>query len=188
MFKFSKNKKTAENVSEDKPYVTESEKLHDVATNTETVESEKKTEAKKLKGSQKIEPEKPKGGQKIEPEKPQLLILIVESVKAEFYADLLQSFNVNVCLTSYAKGTSSAFLGVEGTEKAVLFAPISEKRSKMIMDKLEEKFNTIKNGKGVAVTVPFSGIIGLNSYSFFIDNRDVQIAANNNKNLQTEGN
>ena len=31
---------------------------------------------------------------------------------------------------------------------------------------LEDKFRTIKNGKGIAFAVPLSGVIGVNTYQF----------------------
>jgi hypothetical protein len=33
------------------------------------------------------------------------------------------------------------------------------------------RFATIKNGKGIAYTVPMSGMIGVSLYNFFADNR-----------------
>ena len=39
------------------------------------------------------------------------------------------------------------------------------------MNKLEEKFVTIKNGKGIAFAVPLSSVIGVNLYQFLSNNR-----------------
>ena len=36
---------------------------------------------------------------------------------------------------------------------------------------LEEKFNTIRNGKGICFAVPLSSVIGVNLYQFLSDNR-----------------
>ena len=36
---------------------------------------------------------------------------------------------------------------------------------------LDEKFKTIRNGKGVAVVVPISSVMGLSIYQFMINNR-----------------
>ena len=36
---------------------------------------------------------------------------------------------------------------------------------------LEEKFETIRNGKGVAFTVPLSSVIGVSMYQFLSNNR-----------------
>ena len=37
---------------------------------------------------------------------------------------------------------------------------------------LEEKFDTIKNGKGIAFTVPMTSIIGVLVFGFLSDNRN----------------
>ena len=36
---------------------------------------------------------------------------------------------------------------------------------------LEDKFATIKNGKGIAFAVPLSSVIGVNIYQFLSNNR-----------------
>ena len=40
-----------------------------------------------------------------------------------------------------------------------------------IMKCLEEKFTTIKNGKGVAFAVPLASVIGVNMYQFLSNNK-----------------
>jgi hypothetical protein len=39
------------------------------------------------------------------------------------------------------------------------------------MNGLEDKFATIKNGKGIAYAVPLSSVIGVNMYQFMSNNR-----------------
>lgn len=39
-----------------------------------------------------------------------------------------------------------------------------------IMNCLENKFETIRNGKGIAIAVPLSGVIGVNMYQFLSNN------------------
>ena len=41
---------------------------------------------------------------------------------------------------------------------------------KAALAKLEEKFNTIKNGKGIAYTVPMTSTIGVAIYQFLSNN------------------
>jgi len=36
---------------------------------------------------------------------------------------------------------------------------------------LEDKFHTIRNGKGIAFTVPLSSVIGVNNYQFLSNNK-----------------
>ena len=55
--------------------------------------------------------------------------------------------------------------------KAVIISVIREDMAEEIMKCLEDKFATIKNGKGIAFTVPLSSIIGVNNYRFLSNNR-----------------
>ena len=55
--------------------------------------------------------------------------------------------------------------------KAVILSVVREDRVDTIMNRLEDKFATIKNGKGVAFAVPLSSVIGVNLYQFMSNNR-----------------
>ena len=104
------------------------------------------------------------------PRKLKLLITVVNRNKAEFYADFLQSFEVNMQLITNAEGTASKetlhYLGLIETDKAVIFSVIREDRAGEILSALEQKFKTIKNGKGIAFTTPMTGTIGVAIYQF----------------------
>ncbi len=104
------------------------------------------------------------------PKRLQLLFTIVNRKKAEFYADFLQSFEVNMQLTLAASGTAStetlSLLGLSDSEKSVIISVIKEENAQAILRALEEKFSTIKNGKGIAYTVPMTGTIGVAIYQF----------------------
>ncbi len=112
---------------------------------------------------------------KTAPLKLKLLITIVNAGKAEFYADLLQSLEVNMQLSFMAKGTASTetlgLLGLSDSEKSVLISVIREDRAKEALSLLEEKFRTIKNGKGIAYTVPLTSAIGVAIYRFLSNTR-----------------
>ena len=99
-----------------------------------------------------------------------LLITVVNMGKADYFVDLIQSFDVNMQLVCLAKGTASAqmisLLGLEDRSRSVIFSIIREDKTQDIMDALAEKFRTIKNGKGVAYTVPLSSMIGVAAYGF----------------------
>ena len=109
------------------------------------------------------------------PSKLKLLITIVNREKADFYMDLIQSFDVNMQFRASARGTASSdilhMMGLAQTEKAVIFSVIREDRVPAALDALSTRFATIKNGKGIAYTVPMSGMIGVSLYHFFADNR-----------------
>lgn len=104
-----------------------------------------------------------------------LLITIVNKNKAEFYLDLLQSFEVNMQFVTVAHGTANeemlGFLGLTDTSKVVIFSVIQEKNLSDALRALEEKFRTIKNGKGIAYTIPFTSVIGTLLYGFLANNR-----------------
>ena len=109
------------------------------------------------------------------PSKLKLLITIVNREKADFYMDLIQSFVVNMQFRASARGTASTdilhMMGLSESEKAVIFSVIREDRVKAALEALAVRFATIKNGKGIAYTVPMSGMIGVSLYNFFADNR-----------------
>ena len=56
---------------------------------------------------------------------------------------------------------------------AVILSVVREDRVEEIMNTLEDKFATIRNGKGIAFAMPLSGVIGVNMYRFLSDRREV---------------
>ena len=112
---------------------------------------------------------------KTAPQKLKLLITIVNRDKADFYMDLLQSFEVNMQFCALGRGTAGSDLlhvmGLEDSGKAVIFSIVREDRAEVALAALDERFKTIKNGKGIAYTEPMSGMIGVSLYSFFCNNR-----------------
>lgn len=108
------------------------------------------------------------------PQKLKLLFTVVNRSKAEFYIDLLHSFEVNMQMTMAAWGTASTemltYLGLTDSEKALIVSVIREDMEKAALATLEEKFSTIKNGKGIAYTVPMTSTIGVAIYQFLSNN------------------
>ena len=108
-----------------------------------------------------------------EPEKLKLLFTIVSHGKANIIVDTLEDLNVNaqfVLPGSGLKGKEIKSL-FEYSEKDVIISFISSEREKEIMEKLEEKFEKIKNCYGMSWTVSLSSIIGVSIYQFLIDYR-----------------
>ena len=103
-----------------------------------------------------------------------LLITVVDRQKAEFYLDVLSQFEINCQMVTTGKGTATAdwidMLGLN-IQKAVIFSFVREDLVDRVMNCLEEKFATIKKGKGVAFAVPLSSVIGVNFYQFLSNNR-----------------
>ena len=104
------------------------------------------------------------------PPKLKLLITVVNREKAELYSTLLQSFEVNMQLIVAAEGTANTemlrYLGLTDNKKAVILSVIREDRAEAALRFLEDKFNTVKHGKGIAYTVPMTGTIGVAIYQF----------------------
>ena len=111
------------------------------------------------------------------PQKLKLLITVVNRSKAEFYMDLLQSFEVNMQLAMAAQGTAKSemlnMLGLVDNEKAVILSAIRADKATEALNALEEKFKTIKNGKGIAYTIPMTSTLGVAIYQFLCNNRTV---------------
>ena len=106
--------------------------------------------------------------QNLAPHKLMLLVTIIPRNKTEFYLDLLQSFEVNMQLGVSAFGTASQKYGFleSDLEKQALFSVIREDNVPSALAALEDKFNSIRGGKGVAFTVPFTSMVGVMSYQF----------------------
>lgn len=107
----------------------------------------------------------------------EILITTVARNKAEYFLDLIQSFDVNFQATVLAEGTADrgmlATLGINDSSKAVIISVIQEKKADEATSVLEEKFNTIKGGKGIAFTVPMSSMIGTLIFGFLSNNKAV---------------
>ena len=103
-----------------------------------------------------------------------LLFTVVDRNKGEFYTDVLSQFSVNCQLVLPGMGTAASdlveLLGLN-LHKAVVISVVREDLVDTIMTTLEEKFSTIRNGKGVSFAVPLSSVIGVNMYQFLSDNR-----------------
>jgi len=103
-----------------------------------------------------------------------LLFTVVDRPKGEFYLDVISQFDVNCQLAMGGLGTATSdiveLLGLE-PHKAVILSVIREDMVETVMNTLEDKFATIRNGKGIAFAVPLSSVIGVNLYQFLSDNR-----------------
>ena len=103
-----------------------------------------------------------------------LLITVVDKSKSEFYLDTISQFEVNCQMAMAGLGTATSdiveMLGLN-KQKTVIISVIREDMTDTIMNCLEEKFKTIKKGKGIAFAVPLSSVIGVNNYRFLSNNR-----------------
>ena len=103
-----------------------------------------------------------------------LLFTIVDRPKGEFYLDVISQFDVNFQMATGGLGTATSelveLLGLE-PHKAVILSVVREDMVDTVMNCLEDKFRTIRNGKGICFAVPLSSVIGVNLYQFLSDNR-----------------
>ena len=102
-----------------------------------------------------------------------ILFTVVDRPKTEFYLDVLSQFEVNCQMVIAGSGTASTelqdMLGLN-VQKAVIVSVIREDMTDEILKCLEDKFATIKNGKGISFAVPMSSVIGVNMYRFLSNN------------------
>lgn len=103
-----------------------------------------------------------------------LLFTVVDRPKGEFYLDVISQFDVNCQLAVAGLGTATSdlveLLGLE-PHKAVILSVVREDMVDEVMNCLEDKFATIRGGKGISFAVPLSSVIGVNLYQFLSDNR-----------------
>lgn len=104
------------------------------------------------------------------PPKLKLLFTIVNRDKADIFTALLESFDINMQLVVSGQGTATTemmrYLGYSDNKKAIIISVIREDRASAALQFLDKKFKTIKNGKGVAYTVPMTSTIGVAIYQF----------------------
>ena len=99
-----------------------------------------------------------------------LLVTIVNRKKTEFYLDYLTGFDVNFQTAVAGQGTANSdtmyLLGLMDSDKSVIFSVLREDRAEEAMQGLDEKFHTLRGGKGIAFTIPMTGVIGVAIYRF----------------------
>ena len=103
-----------------------------------------------------------------------LLITVVDRPKGDFYLDVISQFEVNSQMLVGGLGTAHSelieLLGLN-IHKAVILSLAREDQVGPIMDCLDEKFATIKKGKGISFAVPLSSVFGVNMYQYLSNNR-----------------
>lgn len=106
-----------------------------------------------------------------------LLVTVVNRNKTEFYADLIQSFDVNLQMIVLAQGTADAnmlkYMGLTDTSKSVILSVVQTSRLPDALDVLDKKFKTVKDGKGIAFTIPMTSVIGKLIFGFLSNNQSI---------------
>ena len=111
----------------------------------------------------------------IAPDKLELLVAIVNAPKVRYYTNLIQSSEANLQLVVQASGTSEKailnYLGLNQDTRQAIFSVVRQDKVKDLLELLDEKFSTVKDGGGIAVTVPLSSIIGALTYGFLSNDK-----------------
>lgn len=104
-----------------------------------------------------------------------VLITIVNKSKATYYLDLLEEYEINMQMVVSGSGTADSemlnLLGLAESDKAVIISVVKEDKVKDVLETLKEKFNKVKNGKGIAYTIPMESVIGVSIYQFLSNNK-----------------
>ena len=120
----------------------------------------------------------PKTRKKSDVKKLKLLVTIVNRSKTTFFIDTLEQFEVNMQMVIYGKGTANSemldLLGLAESDKTVILSVVREDKIKDALETLKEKFEKIKNGKGIAYTIPMKSIIGVYIYQFLSNNNTIK--------------
>lgn len=120
-------------------------------------------------------PSKEKASSLTAPKKLKVLFTIVPRNKVDFFLDVLEGYEVNMQTVIFGHGTIPTELAAQlktNTDKAIILSVIQEQYVKPILNAYEDKYFKIRNGQGIAFTVPFSSIIGKASYQFLANMED----------------
>ena len=111
----------------------------------------------------------------VAPTRLELLITVVPRNKAGFYMDLIQSYDVNMQVAVPAQGTADReilrYLGLTDIDKTAIFSVVREDQLDALTETLAQKFRSIKNGEGIAASVPFTSMIGTLLFGFLSNDR-----------------
>ena len=104
-----------------------------------------------------------------------ILVTVVNRRKTELFMDLLSAYEVNFQTAVLAQGTAKDemlyMLGLEDSDKSVILSVLREDKVTDAMHMLEDKFHSIKGGKGIAFTIPMSSVVGVAIYRFLSNHR-----------------
>ena len=110
-----------------------------------------------------------KGGS-LTPNRLVLLVTIVNKGKGTFFADLLQTFGVNLQMSFVGTGTAGTdiqeLLGLKDARRSVIFSVLRADRADAALAAVEDRFQSINDGTGIAFTMPLSSVIGKLSFGF----------------------
>ena len=108
-----------------------------------------------------------------------LMSTITDRRTADAFLQLYEAHGVNVTLRTVGTGTAVqetlSTLGLERTEKAVLFAMITADTWPKLQKELRHRLRIDVPGTGIAFTIPVSSIGGKRALQFLTEDQDFQI-------------
>ena len=107
-----------------------------------------------------------------------LMTTIVDRNQVRKYLHLYEEEGLQIMLVTLGDGTASGdvldYLGLEATEKAVIFSVLTDENFYKTKKSLQKKLQIDAPGGGIAFIVPFSSIGGKKALQFFTMGQDFQ--------------
>lgn len=117
-----------------------------------------------------------------------LMITVTTRVAgAKRFSDFYQSNGVPVIQTVLGRGTASddilSTLGLEATEKAVMFSVVTPEKKQLLLKELVHTMKITTPGRGIAMSVPMSSIGGKTAANYLLTGKseDMQLPENDTK-------
>ena len=99
-----------------------------------------------------------------------LLIAVTDRSRSEAFADWFQEQGATLVLTALGKGTATTevldYLGLDGSEKAVMLCIVTGQKWKEIKRQLQVRMRINYPGVGIAFTVPLSSVGGKKALNY----------------------
>ena len=107
-----------------------------------------------------------------------LMTTIVDRKVAKKYSELYKENEQHVMFVTLGSGTAANeildYLGLENTEKAVIFSVQEESAWQKIKRQLQQKLKIDEPGGGIAFTIPLSSIGGKKTLQFLLEGQNYQ--------------
>ncbi len=106
-----------------------------------------------------------------------LMTTIVERKMARKYLELYRENGQHVMFSSLGFGTAASevlnYLGLEATEKAVLFSVQEQEHWHVVKKQLQRKLRIDAPGGGIAFIIPLSSIGGKKALQFLLEKEEI---------------
>ena len=107
-----------------------------------------------------------------------LMTTIVDRKKEKRYFEFYKENDQNVMFSTLGMGTASSdildYLGLESTEKVIIFSVQDEERWSYLKKQLQQKLKIDAPGEGIAFIIPLSSIGGKKTLQFLVERQDYQ--------------